>query len=75
MIATANCGSLPLNGERFPRIRSRIEPLNLIESSSIAAHRVPSPLRGERARVRGGRLSFFWVHGESLVPPRPAHLP
>jgi hypothetical protein len=49
--------------------------LKLIESSGIAAHRVPSPLRGERVRVRGGRLSFFWVHGEFRVPPGPAHLP
>jgi hypothetical protein len=33
--------------------------LNRLDSSSIAAHRVPSPLGGERARVRGGRSTIF----------------
>jgi hypothetical protein len=49
--------------------------LNRLDSSSIAAHRVPSPLGGERARVRGGRWPFFDVHGESPVPSGPAHRP
>ena len=34
-----------------------VEPLNRIESNRIADHRVPSPLRGERVTVRGGRLT------------------
>jgi hypothetical protein len=34
---------------------SRLEPKYLIESPSIANQRVPSPLRGEKVRVRGDR--------------------
>jgi hypothetical protein len=41
-----------------------VGPIDLFGSPSIAVHLVPSPLGGERVRVRGGRLSFFEVHGE-----------
>ena len=49
-----HCRSLsPQRGEMSPKRRSLIEPLNQIELARFAGLLVPSPLGGERVRVRG----------------------
>jgi len=47
-----------------------VHPIDLVESPSIADHRVPSPLGGERVRVRGERFTHRWMqrHVASASP-------
>jgi anthranilate/para-aminobenzoate synthase component I len=55
-------------GRVTPAVVASGGPIDLIKSSSITDHQIPSPLRGERVRVRGGITgqpkSFSEVHGQ-----------